>query len=123
MCIDQINSNMRHRSLRKVMLRTCIDSETSTAGKDQHPPYTRAAKKRPCDNGGVFGKTGHGLLLATAPGRSANATTYLGHHTASTTVTTTSEDFRHAFRDDFPEDIPGLPRHRPAGLIEDYSPR
>ena len=39
-------------SLRKVMLRTCIDTETSTK---EYPPYTKAIY----NNGGIYGKNGN----------------------------------------------------------------
>ena len=97
------------------MLRTCIDTDTSTK---EHPPYRSAeAKRRLCDNGGVFNKNGHAMApIVTRP----NAV--LGTTTTTNTLSTADDYRRQAFSDEFPEDIPGLPRHRPAGS-GDYSPR
>ena len=91
------------RSLRKVMLRTCMGSDAATTGKeDPYPPHpppnycsamaangsAAAADRHAFDNGDIF---------------SAKK----------------ADEFREALADVFPEDIPGLPRHRPG----QYSPR
>ena len=96
------------------MLRTCIDTDTSTK---EHPPYTSAdAKRRLCDNGGVYGKNCQPMgSVLTRPNAILGTTT-------TTNTLSTADDYRRAFSDEFPEDIPGLPRHRPAGS-GDYSPR
>jgi len=79
------------RSLRKVILRTCIDTTDTTT--KEYTPYSvdknlvESAPKGLQDNGDIFGKNG--------------------------------DDYRRAFTDRYPEDIPGLPRRRPA----EFSPR
>ena len=111
------------RSLRKVMLRTCIDTDNSTM--KEYPPYTSTnSKHRQYDNGGVFGKNGHAMssiLSSGGGGAQQRSNAVLGTATTTNTLST-ADEYRRAFSDDFPEDIPGLPRHRPAGGT-DYSPR
>ena len=103
------------------MLRTCIDTDTST--KD-YPPYTSSdAKQRLCDNGGVFGKNCHAMsTILPGPGQGLPRPNAILGTTTTTNTLSTADEYRRAFSDEFPEDIPGLPRHRPAGSGE-YSPR
>ena len=103
------------------MLRTCIDTDNSTK---EYPPYTSTGgKHRLYDNGGVFGKNGHAMssILPGGGGGPQRPNAILGTTTTTNTLST-ADEYRRAFSDDFPEDIPGLPRHRPAG-VADYSPR
>ena len=88
------------------MLRTCLDTgdtstkefptATSTTPATAHPPSTSySAEKVIFDNGDIFGnKTDSAVFNRTA------------------------------FSDQFPvpEEIPGLPRHRPATTAGEYSP-
>lgn len=109
------------RSLRKVMLRTCIDTDNSTM--KEYPPYTSSdAKQRHYDNGGVFGKNGHAMSSILPGGNGPNRPNAILGTTTTTNTLSTADEYRRAFSDDFPEDIPGLPRHRPAGSA-DFSPR
>ena len=104
------------------MLRTCIDTDRPDSTKEYpRQEYTSTdGKHRLYDNGGVFGKNGHAMSLASGGGpQRPNA--ILGTTTTTNTLST-ADEYRRAFSDDFPEDIPGLPRHRPAGSV-DYSPR
>ena len=94
------------RSLRKVMLRTCLDTAdtstkefptaTSTTPATAQPPSTSySAEKAIYDNGDIFGNKTDVYKQATA------------------------------FTDHFPipEDIPGLPRHRPGEYSPSYDRR
>ena len=104
------------------MLRTCIDTDTSTM--KEYPPYSSTnSKHRHYDNGGVYGKNGHAMstMLPSGGGSIQRPNAVLGTTTTTNTLST-ADEYRRAFSDDFPEDIPGLPRHRPAGTA-DYSPR
>ncbi|TRY69459.1 hypothetical protein TCAL_10190 [Tigriopus californicus] len=69
------------RSFRKVMLRTCMGTETSTTKEVSSFPEKKSAQL--FDNGDIF--------------RAKK-----------------SDDFCEVFSDIFPENIPGLPRHRPS---------
>ena len=104
------------------MLRTCIDTDNSTKEYPQSYAST-GGKHRFYDNGGVYGKNGHAMssILPGGGGPQHRPNAILGTTTTTNTLSTAGE-YRRAFSDDFPEDIPGLPRHRPAGMA-DYSPR
>lgn len=113
-----------NRSLRKVMLRTCIDTETST--KD-YPPYTKAMY----NNGGIVGRNG-GTRVHLRNNHHHHHETGANHlgTVTTNTLSTAAEEYRRAFNStpDFPEDIPGLPKHRPAGATTttsggEFSPR
>lgn len=71
----------KHSSFRKVMLRTCMGTETSTTKEVSSFPEKKSAQL--FDNGDIF--------------RAKK-----------------SDDFCEVFSDIFPENIPGLPRHRPS---------
>ena len=105
------------------MLRTCIDADNSTLNPKEYPPYTSTNNKhRLYDNGGVFGKNSRAMSsILPAGGGPPRPNAVLGTTTTTNTLST-ADEYRRAFSDDFPEDIPGLPRHRPAGS-SDYSPR
>ena len=75
------------------MLRTCIDT-TDTSTKEFPTPYT-ADKSFPVDKTSLLQQDNGDIF-----GKNA-------------------EEYRRAFNDRFPEEIPGLPRKRPG----DYSPR
>ena len=120
------------------MLRTCIDTETSTK---EYPPYTKAIY----NNGGIYGKNGNLRNLhqrssaggggGGGGGSMVTGATSMSSSAAAVAAAAAAEEFRRAFNShhstshspmhEFPEDIPGLPRHRPAGLAGsgDFSPR
>jgi hypothetical protein len=77
------------------MLRTCIDT-TDTSTKEYPTPYTATGTGNGNGNGDKNRLQDNGDIF----GKNA-------------------EEYRRAFNDRFPEDIPGLPRKRPG----DYSPR
>ena len=124
------------------MLRTCIDTETSTK---EYPPYTKAIY----NNGGIYGKNGNlrnlhqrssaggGCGGGGGGGSMVTGATSMSSSAAATALAAAAaaEEFRRAFNShhptnspvhEFPEDIPGLPRHRPAGTLPgsgEFSPR
>merc|ERR1719471_1010441 len=125
------------------MLRTCIDTETSTK---EYPPYTKAIY----NYGGIYGKNGnlrnlHQRALTAGIGQGSmsmvTGATSMSNNSAAAALAA-AEEFRRAFNShplhtnppshhhstthsplhQLPEDIPGLPRHRPNNSA-DFSPR
>jgi len=100
----------KHTSLRKVMLRTCLDTAdtstkefptaTSTTPATAQPPsatsYSMAEKTAIYDNGDIFGNKTDVYRQAA---------------------------FTDQYPTGFPQDIPGLPRHRPGEYSPSYDRR
>lgn len=87
------------RSLRKVMLRTCIGADGTTA-KD-YPNYPNYAENK------IRFENGNGDLVTNR------------HNGRGAWPTQPPPDLKEALTDLLPEEIPGLPRHRPG----EFSPR
>ena len=107
------------RSLRKVMLRTCIGADGTAPAKD-YPTFAENKIRFENGNGDLVnhhrpgGVGGSGRLLHAGSGGGANHwgdPDHGGHHGHT--------DLKEALNDLLPEQIPGLPRHRPG----EYSPR
>ena len=100
------------------MLRTCMGTEGGSQSKDfHHHPHARGHHQHQHQRSHLRGANGGG--------QHAGGSTFMPPEKSSALFDNgdifrpKSEELREAFADVFPEDIPGLPRHRP-GL---YSPR
>ena len=109
------------RSLRKVMLRTCIGADGTAPAKDYpHPPFAENKIRFENGNGDLVNhhRPGGGRLLHGGSGVGAN---HWGDpdHGAHHGHNGHTDPLKDALNDLLPEQIPGLPRHRPG----EYSPR
>ena len=93
------------RSLRKVMLRTCIGADGTTA-KD-YPNYPNYAENK------IRFENGNGDLVNNRQN---------GRGLAAPWAHQPPHHLKEALTELLPEEIPGLPRHRPGGPGE-FSPR
>ena len=95
------------RSLRKVMLRTCIGTEGSNA-KD-YPNFAENKIRFENGNGDIVSGRGGGNVSGHGG----------GHGRVNQWGEGGATDLKEALSELLPEDIPGLPRHRPG----EFSPR
>ena len=101
------NVRFIRRSLRKVMLRTCIGTEGSNA-KD-YPNFAENKIRFENGNGEIVSGRGGGNISGHG----------VGHGRVNQWGEGGATDLKEALNDLLPEEIPGLPRHRPG----EFSPR
>ena len=103
-----------YSSLRKVMLRTCMGTDTTNKkdgvhGNGDYPPHPPPNYRSAMASNGGNG----------AAARASSSAEQRVFDNGDIFSAKKADEFREALADVFPEDIPGLPRHRPGH----YSPR
>ena len=93
------------------MLRTCMGTDASTK---EYPMQQQTHHNYHQQNGGSNGGGGGGLMSHAGGGSTKEI-----YDNGDIFSAKKADEFREALADVFPEDIPGLPRHRPG----QFSPR